>query len=285
VTYPAIETGFHTDDCPHCLEDYVASYGGPALVDQWRAIQTDQGPSPLREELFCERLAHQGWDYSILVPTNALAALCLADLGKRQTLQRAINHYHADRWHRHRAQVTPAAGIPLHTPRAGIAQLEFAVKRLRLKAITISGSNPGDGEQDYDPFWAKVVELGVPVLLDCAGEALQPFARALLSGRVTRRFPQLRVGLLDGWGRHQPEIAPGASFYYGLDPAELGGRIATNDNAFCASRDGRLIAAGTLPEEARRAYLFTNPYRLYTDANADFFSGTSVEAKLAARAV
>jgi hypothetical protein len=323
--YPVIETALHTGDCAHCLEDYVASYGGNALVDEWRAAERASrlraAPHPpLREDLFCEQRADQGWDHSVLLPGNALAGLAVADIGRRGTLQRAINHYHADVWYKHRAHVTPVAGIPLHTPAAGIAHLEFAVKRLRFKAITLSScAQAAAGDDDHDPFWRKVVELGVPVLLDCAGapdplgggEGLASFARALLFGRVTRRFPGLRVGLLDGgsgWRRRIcTEIALGGadreqlaeSLYFGLDSAELGDPTVHDDhlfgvriNAICTSHDGRvsprtanrgleagwrLVEDGAIDEDDLRAYVYTNPYRLYGDANADFFTGTAVQ--------
>jgi hypothetical protein len=83
-----------------------------------------------------------------------------------------------------------------------------------------------DSEHDYDPFWAKVVELGVPVTTHYGSQGWtgrqsisnymnnhvghfadgsQAFAKALFFGGVTRRFPGLRVGLLEGgadWGSH-----------------------------------------------------------------------------------
>src|SRR5690606_30022494 len=76
-----------------------------------------------------------------------------------------------------------------------------------------------DSEYDYDPFWAKCIELGVaPVShsshmhvrvarsisnysynhigrLSTSHEAL---AKALFIGGVTHRFPKLRVGFLEG---------------------------------------------------------------------------------------
>ena len=83
-----------------------------------------------------------------------------------------------------------------------------------------------DSEYDYDPFWAKVVELGVPVTTHYGSQGWtgrqstsnymfnhighfadgsQAFAKALFFGGVTRRFPNLRVALLEGgadWGSH-----------------------------------------------------------------------------------
>lgn len=83
-----------------------------------------------------------------------------------------------------------------------------------------------DSEYDYDPFWAKVVELGVPITTHYGSQGWtgrssisnymnnhighfadgsQAFAKALFFGGVTKRFPQLRVAMLEGgadWGAH-----------------------------------------------------------------------------------
>ena len=204
-------------------------------------------------ELLAERLAEQGADYSVLFPNDVLAPL---GAGRhRQALHRAINHFHADRYRKYSDRLTPVAGIPLHTPEEGVEELEFAVKTLGLKVINISGgvkrpipavadkypaaAHPDvakyahytdfygiDSEYDYDPFWAKVVELGVPVTTHYGSQGWtgrhsisnymynhighfadgsQAFAKALFFGGVTRRFPGLRVALLEGgadWGAH-----------------------------------------------------------------------------------
>ncbi|WP_238891872.1 amidohydrolase family protein [Achromobacter insuavis] len=205
-------------------------------------------------ELLNERLAEQGADYSVLFPNDVLAPLAAGD-EFRQPLHRAINHFHADQYRKYSDRLTPVAGIPLNTPQEGIEELEFAVKTLGLKVINIAGGvkrpikaiarkypaadHPEiskqasyidfygiDSEYDYDPFWAKVVELGVPVTTHYGSQGWtgrqsisnymfnhighfadgsQAFAKALFFGGVTRRFPNLRVALLEGgadWGSH-----------------------------------------------------------------------------------
>ena len=76
-----------------------------------------------------------------------------------------------------------------------------------------------DSQYDYDPFWAKCIELGIAPTAHSfmqghgarrsvsnymynqighfadAGEA---FAKALFFGGVTRRFPELNFGVLEG---------------------------------------------------------------------------------------
>lgn len=204
--------------------------------------------------LLAERLEEQGADYSVLFPNDVLALLA-ASADTRQQLHRAINHFHADQYRRYADRLTPVAGIPMHTPDQAIEELEFAVNVLGLKVINIPGgikrpiraiaekypsaAHPDvarhasyvdffgiDSEYDYDPFWAKVVELGVPVTTHYGSQGWtgrqsisnymfnhighfadgsQAFAKALFFGGVTRRFPQLRVALLEGgadWGAH-----------------------------------------------------------------------------------
>jgi predicted TIM-barrel fold metal-dependent hydrolase len=126
----------------------------------------------------------------------------------------------------------------MHTPAEAIEHLEFAVGELGLKAVMIAGfverpiEDPAreahnvwwdlyglDSAHDYDPFWARCVELGAAPAahsgamgigfrrsttsymfnhvghFGAVGEAL---AKALLMGGVTRRFPRLRVAFLEG---------------------------------------------------------------------------------------
>jgi predicted TIM-barrel fold metal-dependent hydrolase len=204
--------------------------------------------------LLYERQAEQGSDYSVLFPNNALAAAG-ASKENRQLLQRAINHYHADIYRPYSYRLTVVAGIPMTTPQEAIEELEFAVNTLGLKVANIPGGvklpikaiadkYPADqfpeigkyasyidffgldSEYDYDPFWAKAVELGVPLTTHYGSQGWtgrssisnymnnhighfadgsQAFAKALFFGGVTRRFPQLRVGMLEGgadWGAH-----------------------------------------------------------------------------------
>jgi hypothetical protein len=126
----------------------------------------------------------------------------------------------------------------MHTPAEAIEELEFATGDLGLKAVMIAGfierpvADPSrsayrvwwdtygvDSACDYDPFWRRCEELGVSVAshsgsmgigfrrsitnymhnhighFGATGEAL---AKSLFFGGVTRRFPRLRVGLLEG---------------------------------------------------------------------------------------
>jgi hypothetical protein len=393
-------------------------------------------------ELLYQRQAEQGSDYSVLFPNNVLAPLGVKNADSRRALQRALNHYHADLYKKYSDRLTPVAGIALNTPEEGIEELEFAINTLGLKAINIAGSVrrpiralaekfPAaeypelqkyisyqdfyglDSEYDYDPFWAKVVELGVPVLTHYGSQGWtgrssissymnnhighfadgsEAFAKALFFGGVTRRFPKLRIGMLEGgadWGarvyihlvdrwhkrsreglrnydpaatdraelsalfeRFGAELSAGRaidgenlirdtlgslytseapqpkpeeledfaaagiesvqdikarwvdSFFFGSESDDRTVAHAFNDkanplgvkiNAIYSSDVGHwdvpdltevlaesraLVDEGAITEADFKAWVFENPYRLYTESNANFFKGTAVEAKL-----
>jgi predicted TIM-barrel fold metal-dependent hydrolase len=203
--------------------------------------------------LLYERLQEQGSDFAVVYPNFSLFPQHSGRGNLRQVLCRALNHYHADLYRPYADRLTPVAAIPLHTPQEGIEELEFAVRTLGLKTAIIPGAVRRpiralaekyppeqfpevawhaqwldflaiDSEYDYDPFWAKTVELGVnptthTVSMGWSGrasisnymfnhighfaDASQAFAKALFFGGVTRRFPKLRVALLEGgasWG-------------------------------------------------------------------------------------
>jgi hypothetical protein len=197
-----------------------------------------------------------------------MGVLDIDDAPTRLGMCRGLNTYLAELGPGLVEGLTIPAAIPTHTPDEAIAELEHAVETLGRKAIMINGRvrrplpdvGPGafrhdvlalDSEFDYDPFWARCQELGVaPVAhsgsmgiglrqsssryvynhvghFAAAGEA---FAKALVLGGVTHRFPRLHFAFLEGgaaWGvtllvdllarwskRGGPHIAD-------LDPARL----------------------------------------------------------------
>jgi hypothetical protein len=182
-----------------------------------------------------------------LYPTTGLGVPHIRDDELRQASCRAFNTFLADIFREYSARLSPAAIIPMHTPQEAIEELEYAVKTLGLKVVMMAGhvrrpipavgqllSRPTryaywldlfalDSAYDYDPVWAKCIELGVAPSFHspgmgwgsrtsisnymfnhighfaAAGEAL---CKAMLFGGVTRRFPRLRCAFLEcgvGW--------------------------------------------------------------------------------------
>jgi hypothetical protein len=127
----------------------------------------------------------------------------------------------------------------MHTPEEAVAELEYAVRTLGLKTammaslirrpIRSSKPNPRynewldviglDSDYDYDPVWAKCVELGISPSFHSVskgvgtrlspsnavynhighfGVAGEAVCKALFLGGVTRRFPNLNFAFLEG---------------------------------------------------------------------------------------
>ena len=229
--------------------------------------------------LYYRRLDEMGLDFAVLYPT--LGAFCLESPidELRQALSRSFNEYAAAAFGPYANRMTPVAVIPMHTPEEAIAELEHAAS-LGLKVALISGfvrrphpaiaeSHPElarhaywidtygvDSAHDYDPVWAKCIELGMPVATHtaamglhersspsnymynhmghfaAAGEAL---CKSLFLGGVTRRFPRLRVACLEGGATtgvrlyhdlHGRWEKRGAPHIHRLNPANLDRSLA-----------------------------------------------------------
>ncbi len=164
---------------------------------------------------------------------------------------KAVNTYQADICREYSDRMTPVAEVVMVNPKDAMEDLEQAVKQLGLKVISISSvyrpikaiqerfpefySSQGDmwtgrlgarldtfgidSEYNYDPFWAKCVELKVPVMDHNTGlgwpdrnspsnymfnrigaftNSHEAICKSLLLGGVTRRFPTLKFAFLEG---------------------------------------------------------------------------------------
>jgi len=139
--------------------------------------------------LLYERLDDLGIDFSVLYPSRGLTTASIKDDELRQIACRAFNAFHAEIYRPYADRMTPAALIPMHTPREAIAELEHAVGQLGLRSLMINGvvkrplgggpeiqleGRPNWGAEagewldalgfesphDYDPFWRRCIELG-----------------------------------------------------------------------------------------------------------------------------
>lgn len=221
-------------------------WGGPAGT-------LDKATSMLPDLLY-HRLDEFGIDYALLSGSRFGPGAMCPDPKLRKVFVRAANTLNAELFADYSDRITVSAVIPMDTPEEAIEELEFAVGELGLKYILIAsvrrpveayakvdtGANAWmgastpyyidtfglDSPYDYDPFWAKCVELGVApcthsgaigwvdrnsVTNFCYNHighfaaAAHAVAKSLFLGGVTRRFPSLRVGLLEcgtGWARN-----------------------------------------------------------------------------------
>jgi predicted TIM-barrel fold metal-dependent hydrolase len=205
--------------------------------------------------LFRARMDDFGLDFSIVYSSLALITIREEDEELRRATCRALNVMFADIFRDQADRMAPVATVPAHTPREAIEELDFAVGTLGMKAAMIASNvrrpidaaierSPDaapyavwmdtlclDSPYDYDPVWAKCVELkvamtshsasmgyGSRVATDhyiynhvgsfaAAGEA---FAKAVVLAGVTRRFPSLNFAFLEGG------VAWAAELYAGL---------------------------------------------------------------------
>src|SRR6516165_2182801 len=213
-----------------------------------QAENTLDRATAMMPKLLYDRLDELGLDFVIVYPTAGLRFPRIQDDATRRAVIRAYNIVSADYFSGLGDRLTPAAIIPMHTPDEAIAELEFVTKQLGSK-VGMFGSNMArkvpaaaandpdtarfavwydvlglDSEYDYDPVWAKCVELGIAPTFHSGsssqGLRLSPtnfvynhighfaaaghaVAKAIFLGGVTRRFPQLRFAFLEGgagWG-------------------------------------------------------------------------------------
>lgn len=194
-------------------------------------------------KLMNERLEELGLDFTVLYPTAGLGLPMVPDAQARQAACRAFNTFSADNFAPFSDRMTPSAVIPMHTPEEAIEELEYAVKQLGLKVVmlgslinrpisAVAEKHPEaagvatwrdvlalDSEYDYDPVWAKCVELKVAPSFHSGSRgfglrvspsnfcynhighfavANEAVCKAIFLGGVTRRFPTLKFAFLEG---------------------------------------------------------------------------------------
>lgn len=193
--------------------------------------------------LLYERLDDFGIDFALLYTSLGLFHISSPDDELRRAISRAVNVMNAEMFRPYAHRMTPAAVVPVHTPQEAIEEAEYAIKELGMKVIMIANhvrrrvpayarqvADPAqaplyidplalDSAYDYDPFWAKCLELKVAVTAHSGSmgwgsrvsvnnfsynhighfaAASHAFAKALLMGGVLQRFPGLKFGLLEG---------------------------------------------------------------------------------------
>ncbi len=188
-------------------------------------------------KLLHERLDEMGIDFTVLY--NSVIFPNIVEDEVRQAGCFALNRFRAEMFRGYSDRMTPAAEIPMHTPQEAIAELHHAVKELGMKAVMfpsfVQRPIPADAdkfpkvfwydtfgldsEYDYDPVWAKCVELKVAAtfhqhgygfgtrsstsnfvynFLGNLGESLSAGCKSLFLGGVSRRFPQLKFAFHEG---------------------------------------------------------------------------------------
>ena len=207
LSHPIIDGDGHVQECEFAMPDFLKQAAGPKILEKWENFRKNQGHRSVRTtfwnvpsgpatidratamlpKLRKERHQEAGIDFAVIYTTRGLGFLNMADDDLRQAGCRALNMLNADMFGEVRECMTPSALIPMNTPAEAIAELEFAVKELGFKTVTVAGevhtpvpevakeapqvarftrkmnSLTIDALHDYDPVWAKCDELGVSV--------------------------------------------------------------------------------------------------------------------------
>jgi predicted TIM-barrel fold metal-dependent hydrolase len=190
--------------------------------------------------LLYQRLDEMGLDLVVLYPTLGLPIAHLEDEELRRATCRAFNQFYAEMYREYADRIIPVAIIPMHTPQEALEELDHAVEVLGLKVLmlpsfvcrpVVAGARSGswldtyglDSAYDYDPVWARCVELRVAPTFHSSGigwgsrtsisnfvynrighfaAAGEAVCKSLFMGGVTRRFPTLKFAFLEcgvGW--------------------------------------------------------------------------------------
>ena len=218
--------------------------------------------------LFRARMDDFGLDFSIVYSTLALFVGRLGDEELRRAACRALNAMFAEIYGEHADRMAPVATIPAHTPQEALEELDYAVGELGFKVAMINSNVRRplavvadqapelaryatwmdtlcmESAYDYDPLWARCVELKVAVTAHSASvgygsrvvtnhyihnhvgsfaAAGEAFAKALVLGGVTQRFPTLNFAFLEGGVAWASELYAGlVSHCEKRNPTQIG---------------------------------------------------------------
>ncbi len=263
LDHPVVDGDAHIAECYFVFLDYLKQVAGGQVATRYENYVKDFTPpyrpvfwahpagkqsldraTVMLPRLYAERLEECGIDFAVVYSTHGLMCMHFRDDELRQAGHRALNTMFADIFSGVAERMTPVAAIPCNTPAEALAELDYAVGELGLKAIMINSEirkpvpeiaaeaphladfttriHPLalDAEHDYDPFWARCMELKVAPACHtktegCWGLHSSPssytfnhlgsfsaandyLCRALFLGGVTRRFPDLNFAFLEG---------------------------------------------------------------------------------------
>ena len=208
----------------------------------WATQNTRDRATAHLPALLYERLDEIGIDFTILYPSMTLSYLEIADDELIGLRCRAANRALANLFAPYGDRTTVGALVPMLDPKLAAEELEYAVRELGFKTAVFAGharrptggptsadaASDGayrldtfgvDSAYDYDPLWAKCVELGVAPVFHSSlqshrvtrsatsyvynhigglAASHESLCKSLFLSGVTHRFPTLRFGFLEG---------------------------------------------------------------------------------------
>jgi predicted TIM-barrel fold metal-dependent hydrolase len=207
----------------------------------WQAENTLDRATAHLPQLLYERLDEFGIDVSILYPSMTLSYLEMYDEDLAALRCRAANRYLSRLFAGKEDRCIVGALVPMNDPKTAIGELEYAVRDLGFKTAVFAGharrllgdaavrDRGGlpyrldtfgvDSTFDYDPLWAKCIELGVAPVFHSSLQSHrvtrsatsyvynhvgglaanhESLCKSLFLSGVTHRFPELHFGFLEG---------------------------------------------------------------------------------------
>jgi len=205
LDHPVVDADGHMIETTFAVLDFVKQVGGADIAARYEeTLKTDRtssnrvavwvgnsGPATIDRatamlpKMLYSRLDEAGIDFGVVYGTHALTVLRIGDDELRPVVYRAMNMLYADMFKDLSDRLTPVALIPMDKPEEALAELDFAIGELGLKAIvmntlirrpapqvlaeaphlahlSMAATSPAmDVGDTYDPVWAKCVELGV----------------------------------------------------------------------------------------------------------------------------
>ena len=158
LNHPVVDADGHMIESTFAVLDFVRQVGGPDIAKRYEEMLRDDQTGPGRRavwvgnsgpgsidratamlpKLYRARLDDAGIDFGVVYGTLALSVLRLDDDELRPIVYRAMNMLYADMFKDVSDRLTPAALIPMHKPEEALAELDFAVGELGLKAIVVN---------------------------------------------------------------------------------------------------------------------------------------------------
>ena len=183
-----------------------------------------------------EAMNKEGIDVAVLFPSRGLFANSYEDMEPEfsRAIAQAYNNWMVDFCNAgDPARMYGAAMVPIQDIEEAVKEARRAVKDLGLKAVFLRAASPRQGvyyhQRAFDPLWAEMQELGVPVVfhegvpsympntlagrfrqdemsLSKTAFVLEQFVavEAMTLGGVLERFPKLKVAFLEGNGSWLP---------------------------------------------------------------------------------
>lgn len=243
--------------------------GNPNGATSAELIRSSLEPLPpeyMDREARVARMDEQGLEAAWLFPTLAILyeELLKKDVAAVCTLYGAFNRWLEEDWgFNYRDRLFAAPYISLADVDHACAELEYALERdarvlvMRPSAVYTRGGPRNPGAKDFDPFWARVNEAGITVVVhigqtrhDSNGydvknqdtlsmgpkpsvtnfhrpRNIMDFLASLVFDKLFERFPNVRIASVENGSEFLPEVLRAFAHsrertpsYYGEDPVE-----------------------------------------------------------------